>query len=1157
MLARYVHMKDPFRPSVNRETGVLVPGHRINDVLRQKGFIKNGRRTHAYIVLVNGQAVLQRQWKRRIRDNDIVTVANLPRGGGGSNPLQIIAMLALVVASIYFPALWGLKIGTLAYAAASASIMIGGSLLLNMVFKAPTTAISTTSNAQASPTYSLTAQGNTARLLSPIPVTYGRMQTTPDFAAVPYTEMQANDQYLYQLFCIGQGYLSVESINIGDTPIGNFPEIQYEVVQPNAAVTLFPTNVVTSTDVSSQVLYGPNNASHAVIGPWVANPAGTTTTFLAVDVSLPAGAFKVSDSGAYTNTSVAFLFEYQAINDSGTAIGNWTTLVQQTLTFATATPQRLSYKVAVPSGRYQVRAQRTNNDANGDTRTSDTLQWDNMRAYLQEPSNYGNITLLAVIMKATNTLNSQSSRSINVVSTRMLQTWDPVNGWTVNPVATRSAAWALADIIRNSYYGRNLPDSRYNLQKLYTLDQTLSARGDTFNYVFDTTVQLWDALTTVGNAVRTIPIYYAGLIDFIRNEPKSIPTAMFSPQNMVQNSFNTTYQFADVDTPDYVVAQFFDETTWTTNTVDCILPGGTSNTPSTIVFDGITNHDQAWREGITKAAQNAYQRRLISFTAELDGLLPQYGDLVQVSHDVPAWGYSGYVVSFDYNLGILVTSEPCPMDSNATAYVVAFRKRDGSADGPYTVTRAATGESTHLQLAGTAANWANIYISDGIRTEMTFYQFGPTLRAGLQCLAMNAQPSDDGNVQLSLCNYASQVYAAETGGILPPLNPVSNLPTPPQLPIVDSVTLSYTYAIGQQTIVASPANGAQYYEFQASPDSGATWIQFGTSILPQMTVALNVGTWLIRARAINDNIGPWTTASVTVVATTLPTVSIGAFTATGIVFGVNLAWTIAANNGGIAKNVEIWHGLNAVLGNAVLLGTFPATTTNYTHGNMGPGETHYYWIRCIDQAGRQGPWFNSGVATVGQSSSDTTAILAQLNNSITSSQLSAALLATVNAGPAAQVSVNALTTQLAAMYTIKTQLTVGGHTYIAGIGVGVENTGGIIESQVLVAASRFAVVDPTSSLISTPFVITGGVTYISSAFIQNASITNAKISGVLQSDAVNGDGQALWSLDRSGVFQFFGTGSYATQKLVINSTQILLYNANVPVIEISTALSGT
>ncbi|MBD4207143.1 DUF1983 domain-containing protein, partial [Xanthomonas citri pv. citri] len=88
-------------------------------------------------------------------------------------------------------------------------------------------------------------------------------------------------------------------------------------------------------------------------------------------------------------------------------------------------------------------------------------------------------------------------------------------------------------------------------------------------------------------------------------------------------------------------------------------------------------------------------------------------------------------------------------------------------------------------------------------------------------------------------------------------------------------------------------------------------------------------------------------------------------------------------------------------------------------------------------------------------------------------------------------------------YTIKTQLSAGGRTYLAGIGVGVENNDGIIESQVLIAASRFAIIDPNdvSGTPKVPFVVVGGVTYINEAFIRDATITNAKIANLAVTNA--------------------------------------------------------
>lgn len=112
-------------------------------------------------------------------------------------------------------------------------------------------------------------------------------------------------------------------------------------------------------------------------------------------------------------------------------------------------------------------------------------------------------------------------------------------------------------------------------------------------------------------------------------------------------------------------------------------------------------------------------------------------------------------------------------------------------------------------------------------------------------------------------------------------------------------------------------------------------------------------------------------------------------------------------------------------------------------------------------------------------------------------------IATVSAATAvnaAAVSTNATALantngDLAAMYTIKTAITADGKTYVAAIGVGVDNSSGVVQSQVLVAADKFAVIDSVTgtTTLTSPFIVTGGQVYIQSAIIQDASITNAKI----------------------------------------------------------------
>lgn len=105
--------------------------------------------------------------------------------------------------------------------------------------------------------------------------------------------------------------------------------------------------------------------------------------------------------------------------------------------------------------------------------------------------------------------------------------------------------------------------------------------------------------------------------------------------------------------------------------------------------------------------------------------------------------------------------------------------------------------------------------------------------------------------------------------------------------------------------------------------------------------------------------------------------------------------------------------------------------------------------------------------------------------------------------------------RVSASYQIKTQITANGRTYIAGIGVGVDNSSGVVESQVLLAASRVAIIDPNGAAITTPFVVQGGQVFISQALIGTGWITNLMIGDVIQSNVTGANGQPRWKLDKN------------------------------------------
>ncbi|CZX59609.1 phage tail protein [Enterobacter hormaechei] len=109
---------------------------------------------------------------------------------------------------------------------------------------------------------------------------------------------------------------------------------------------------------------------------------------------------------------------------------------------------------------------------------------------------------------------------------------------------------------------------------------------------------------------------------------------------------------------------------------------------------------------------------------------------------------------------------------------------------------------------------------------------------------------------------------------------------------------------------------------------------------------------------------------------------------------------------------------------------------------------------------------------------------------------------------------------LNAMYSIKVAIDSNGNQYAAGMGIGVQNTPSGMQSQVLFLADRLAVMAQAGGAVSLPFVIQNGQTFIRDTFIQDGTISNAKIGNYIQSSTWDGTGNVGWHINKSGYATF-------------------------------------
>jgi len=135
----------------------------------------------------------------------------------------------------------------------------------------------------------------------------------------------------------------------------------------------------------------------------------------------------------------------------------------------------------------------------------------------------------------------------------------------------------------------------------------------------------------------------------------------------------------------------------------------------------------------------------------------------------------------------------------------------------------------------------------------------------------------------------------------------------------------------------------------------------------------------------------------------------------------------------------------------------------------------------------------------------------------------------------------AMTTQLTENGNLKAQYSVkiDNKGHIAGFGLSSTDVDGTPTSAFIVAANKFAVIDPASTAdglgtttptaANVPFFVQGGVTYMKAAAILDASITNAKI-GILNADRI---GAGIINADR------IGADTIDAQKIRLGGSQLV------------------
>lgn len=574
----------------------------IADIFKRDDYFKNGGvhyTKRVVTICINGVWLPFKQWATRlIMPTDFVLVNVMPYAGGsddsssastssdgGKDFLRIVAQIAVVAAAMVFAPMiagaMGFVAGTAAYATAqaiaSAGIMFIGQLAVNALLPQSTT----TSQQETDDIYSLTSQGNRARIGGALPQTYGDIKDFPDFCSKPYAFFDDNEQILIHWMMVTTGDAELSDFKLGDANAGNFADTDIFVFNKNRKYyaadgdgDLILTelsnlsdgdehhlnnvnipahnNVWTAPEVTGGIeLIAPNeleNGHDGWFGGFAANPPATFLQKFELDFVFPRG---LSNNGDVSDDIDVYIdAEYRLIDDHGGSTSVWYNLDSgsSSFTLSGASTDALRYtKTYTTSGlidwldkRIEVRVRRISNAAT-DNDISDQVNWIGLRGFLPNFKYRDDQTIICLKLKAGKEISSLSTRNFNCIAKTKLHALNLTGINDVELAVDTAVTSKPADIIFDALAQMICPAETVlaeKLAKVLTLvdlptlvrvSEAAIAEGARLDIKVENKKPFWQWLEQFCLCMRVKPYLSGTQISFWRDQERDAPSFGVTP----------------------------------------------------------------------------------------------------------------------------------------------------------------------------------------------------------------------------------------------------------------------------------------------------------------------------------------------------------------------------------------------------------------------------------------------------------------------------------------------------------------------------------------------------------------------------------------------------------------------------------------------------
>ncbi len=389
--------------------------------------------------------------------------------------------------------------------------------------------------------------------------------------------------------------------------------------------------------------------------------------------------------------------------------------------------------------------------------------------------------------------------------------------------------------------------------------------------------------------------------------------------------------------------------------------------------------------------------------------------------------------------------------------------------------------------------------------------------------------------------------------------------------------------ISVETMRASwdQAPNAIAYEAQWRRNDG-NWVNVPRSSTTSFDIpGIYAGRYLVRVRAINaaEISSGWGYSEEKTLTGKVgnPPKPVG-FTATGINWGIRLNWGFPANTADTLKT-EIQYTANSDFSDPLLLSDVPYPSSEYTQLGLRAGQEFWYRAQLVDKTGNESGYtdwirgmsndnaddYLGDIAGGFLTSEDgdrltgdiDTSLEAALQNALANhatvehqwaqlGEVRADILivkttiadvdkAMAELSTKVQAQIEDVTATLedkltavvdadgaTAIHTLKAGVRINGVMYNAGMSIAVlAQAGQPVITRAGFNANQFVLMSGSGTTQYSPFAVVNGQVFISSAFIQDGTITNAKIANYIRSNNFLA-GARGWNIDKSGDCEFHG-----------------------------------